>query len=117
MSRVSLDHLPLLDVPTFLAASKNLSYRSITLMRAKATAEVFVEHGISSTNLVERYQARPEAFRVVYGDLSDTGMEFVRMHYDPWLASSDRWKGEISFDRLKSALELRWTTFTEGRAA
>lgn len=101
MNQIPLDS-SLFSVPAFFAASKNLSYRSITLMRARATAEVFVKCGISNTNLSERYRERPESFRVINSDLSDTGREFVRMHYDLWLASSDRWKGEVTFDSVST---------------
>ncbi len=111
MPRADVDHLALFDAAFLLACSKNSDYRSRVLLRARATAEVFVEHGLSSVDLAERYAQSPETFRVSLGELTDEGFEFARAHYQRWLANSDRWQGEVGIERLKQSLELQWRKF------
>lgn len=78
------------------------------LMRAQATAEVFTELGVSKIDLNQRFAEKPEAFRVNIGDLTDDGVAFAKVHYQRWLTSSDRWKGEVTYEKLKKALEQQW---------
>ncbi|MED5620263.1 hypothetical protein [Ideonella sp. BN130291] len=117
MERITHDGLSLFDVPTFFAASKNQRFRAVTLLRAQATAEAFTSCGIASANLQERFDAAPEAFRVTYGDLTSTGQEFAKAHYGKWLASTDRWKQEITLELLKRALLQRWEEFCQCNSA
>jgi hypothetical protein len=111
MEKSKIDHLPLFDVQFFFGASKNKGYRSRTLMCAHAIADVFTEQGVSKVNLTERFSSSPETFKVSIGDLTDEGFEFARTHYQRWLANSDRWKGEKTYEKFRSTLSSQWAKF------
>lgn len=113
MNRIQLDDVSFYKVAAFFAASKNLSFRRIALMRAQAIAEVFTLHGLAACNLLERYTNSPQEFSPTFGELTDNGFKFVQAHLQPWLASSDRWKGEITYEKLRAALLQRVEKFRE----
>lgn len=111
MDREKLDRLSLFNVPFLFSCSKRTSYRTGILLRARATAEVFTEQSIAKTDLLARYTTAPEEFNVVFGDLTDEGVEFTRINYQRWLSNSDRWKGEFTYDKFKTTLLRQWNKF------
>lgn len=109
--RAKLDHLPLYDVPFMLGASKRTSWKARVLMQAQATAEVLSDQGLTKHSLIERFDASPESFKVLIGELTDPGVAFARKHYQRWLANSDRWEGEVTLSKFKKALEAQCVKF------
>lgn len=112
MEKSKIDPLPFFDVQIFFSASKKKDFRSRVLMRACAIADVFTERGISKVNLSQRFSDGPETFKVRIDDLTDEGFEFARTHYQRWLANSDRWKGEITYEKFRSTLSAQWEKFS-----
>ena len=113
MDRSKLDHLPLFDVSFMFSASKSTNYRARILMSARAIAEVLAERSLARVDLRPRYLEGPETFRVNIGDLTDEGLEFAKVHYRRWLASSDRWKEPFTYDKYRSTLERQVEKFRD----
>ena len=112
MTKPSIEDLPLYDVSQLFGASKSSDYRSRVLLRGEALAHVFTEYGLTKTNLLNRFVSGLEQFQVTLGDLTERGYAFSKVHFQRWLANTDRWKGGVTLEKLKNSLEAQLRKFS-----
>ena len=96
------------SVPVCFSASKNRIARENALLKAQLIAEVFAQSGVTSCDLVARYQAAPEQFEVRQSDLLPDDESFSRMDFHRcfihWLTKISRWTTAQTVDKLKASL-------------
>jgi len=102
---------------SMLSRNKNTSYRNRILASSHAVAAVLQEAGLTTVDLLDRYQQAPTLFYLVDADLTARGKEFVYERLHKWCAKTDRWKEEVpAFEKFKASLAKEYQSFGVGRS-
>lgn len=89
-----------------------MSYRNRILASSHAVAAVLQEAGLTTVDLLDRYQQAPTFFYLVDADLTARGNEFVCARLHKWYAKTDRWKEDVpAFEKFKISLEKEYQSF------
>lgn len=98
--------LALISVPALIRFDPLMSARALVL--AQAAAECLSQFGLAKSDLAARFHAGPAAFEILLGDLTDEGLAFARNGFQQWLASTDKWKAEVTLEKFKGSLSKQW---------
>jgi hypothetical protein len=98
---------------SLLTRNKNTSYRNRILASSHAVAAVLQEAGLTTVDLLDRYQQAPSLFYLVDVDLTARGNAFVCARLRKWYAKTDRWKEEVpSFEKFKASFAKEYESFS-----
>lgn len=80
------------DVPLFLDANKNASWKESIMLKTESIVEFFEKNNLFKTNILEKHTKNPETLLITLGDLTEEAFEFTEKYFDKWQDNTDRWK-------------------------